>query len=421
MAIWREVDKWRSEADRPPLILNLSVGWEPIHASATSTLGLQVRAVLEDAVCRGALVVAAAGNRRSGPPELETPLLPAAFELVPAPSAANCQALLEDGASPGPESNTDYKPLVFAVGGVQPDDRRPYKPRLLSNSRPNATPRLVAYGDHAVVSKRGRDRSLKILTGTSVSTLVVSAAAGERWRLDPDLGSFDLMQDLFNEGMETGIRSDFDLDSARPLARQVFVHNKPAVPPPPWPAGEPALVLTSPAVSMSFSAITSLNNCNPGILRGAQVSAGDPELCPQRLLDIRLQPGLGPQPDSGHNPGCRFGNGSPGTLWLEFDPCYRVQGKPVRLSDLTLIVADRAYRLPVEPFWLGDPSLPCPMNTPDDPRRKQVVLTDFNLERPLHPMYLAVTVNNTRATLSPILQLLDTDGQGATAPDESQP
>ena len=205
LAIRREVAAWAAmdRDTRPNLILNLSVGWDAAYGDPPV-----VRATVEDAVCRGALVVAAAGNRIAGPAFVERPIFPAAWEAVPAPSRKKCERLLgESLEEPAAGSAGAYRPLLHAVGGVQHDGRP------LSNSRPGATPRLVAYGDHVPVRYRdgvGRET----LTGTSVSTLVVTAAAAARWRAEPRLESYQVMQALWNagEGVEQAV--DFCLGGA---------------------------------------------------------------------------------------------------------------------------------------------------------------------------------------------------------------
>ncbi len=87
LAIRREVAEWSAIGvdDRPNLILNLSLGWESAYGEPPV-----VRAAIEDAVCRGALVLAAAGNRIAGPPFMDTPVLPAACEAEPSPSRERC-------------------------------------------------------------------------------------------------------------------------------------------------------------------------------------------------------------------------------------------------------------------------------------------------------------------------------------------
>ncbi len=116
---------------------------------------------------------------------------------------------------------------------------------------------------------------------------------------------------------------------------------------------------------------------------------------------------MGPQPGANPCSGCTKGQGSPTTLVLEFDPCYRVEGRPAAIDDFVLIVGSQGYRLPIPGLRLGNSGTACPAGE-DDPRRRHLIITDFpTLEQPLPPMYLAFRVNATWATLSPILGVID--------------
>lgn len=411
MAIFREVDAWLREPSRPRLILNLSLGWEEVN-DPSGNLGKLARAAVEYAVCNQALVIAAAGNRVSGPPKLmERPLLPAAWEQEPALTAGDCAAFLgkSEPASSGPEPS--YRPLVYAVGGVQHDGLP------LSNSRPKASPRLVAYGDHAPAFYPGSPPRMKILTGTSVSALVASAAAAARWYRKPDLTPFEVMAELWKGGHKSALPIDFCLDPDRNCpsdgrARRVFVHPTDKQARPAWPGGKPEvdasrLAALGRTIEVPGKPTIDLPQCFPSGLLSMDSPIAQAELCPQLLPDIRSQPWTGPQPGANHNPACSYRQSSPGTLILEFDPCFRVEGRPVRLDDFTLIAKGKAIRLPISGFELGDAAESCPRA--DDPRRVQVVLTDFKFEGRPHPMYLAVTVNGKHATLTPLLQVFGED------------
>jgi hypothetical protein len=185
-AIDREVVAWESwkKGGDGPLILNMSVGWEPYFGGAFHTSineapprAQAVYAALERAACKGALIIAAAGNF-PGPPNLgeggaatdpayySAAILPAGWETENVPASIPGEGACVDAG----------KPLLYAVGGV--DGER----RLLANSRPKALPRLVAIGDHAVVRDYGSPlATTATLTGTSVAATVVSAAAAAVW------------------------------------------------------------------------------------------------------------------------------------------------------------------------------------------------------------------------------------------------
>lgn len=415
-AIEREVAEWSAipQPARPRLILNLSVGWEEIYGKNVP----EVRDAIEVAVCRGALVVAAAGNRRAGPRSMEKPLLPAAWEQDPAPSLARCVELLGEPPPASFDSPTPYRPLLYAVGGVRHDGR------LLSNMRPRSTPRFVAFGDHAPAmyptspprKERPADplppepQPLVTLTGTSVSTVVVSAAAAVRWNDDLGLSAFQVMDALWESGSAVEQPIDFCLDpqtncSGARHARRVFVHPLTLAAASSWPPIDSGKQAFDKLVEQrEFSGFAHVLDCDPDVLFYAEGGlAPNANLCPQRWqVDVGARPWLGPQPGPNHNPTCTYSSGSPGLLVLEFDPCFRVQGMPVWIDDLTLVAGDKAYRLPGR-FKLGDPDQPCP-SKPDEKARQrhQIVLSDPSFAE-VYPMYLAVTVNGEYGAITPIL------------------
>lgn len=200
-AIVAAVDGWttrrRTTATEPMrLVLNLSVGWDSdrgYERSATHTgmswATVAVVHALRHASCRGALVLAAAGNRSGGGTESNGAMFPAAWEAVRAPTMAECERF-EGTTTEDPRLKVfapagTYAPLLFAVGGVDAADRR------LALSRPTGMPRLVAHGAEVVTSSSaGYSNNL---TGTSMSTAVVSAAAAAAWAYAPTLAPAQLM------------------------------------------------------------------------------------------------------------------------------------------------------------------------------------------------------------------------------------
>jgi hypothetical protein len=86
---------------QPRLVINLSLGWDPTWGGdvlgTAAPLTPPVRAVYDaiyGAHCRGALIIAAAGNTIDGPDPTEGPMYPGGWERVPAPTKAECQAFL---------------------------------------------------------------------------------------------------------------------------------------------------------------------------------------------------------------------------------------------------------------------------------------------------------------------------------------
>jgi hypothetical protein len=183
-AITAEVLRWQPTESSRHLILNLSLGWDGElfgDLKVRSAAGLEpsvqyVYNALRFAAEKGGLVLAAAGNRRGGVNESQWPLLPAAWELnVPGVKAS------------GP-------PLVYAVGGLD------WQGLSLPNARMGGRPQRSAYGDHAV-AKASNGEPTAILTGSSVSTAVVSSVAAVVWSLRPELQPAEVMR-LIDESAE---------------------------------------------------------------------------------------------------------------------------------------------------------------------------------------------------------------------------
>lgn len=207
-----------------PHVINLSVAWDgnvfgglERRNSGVIDVGampLDVRLVfraLQHAADAGVLVIAAAGNQAD---HLQPggPLLPAAWEQVPADGY---------GSPTGP-----YRPLLYAVGGVDAAGGE------LSNAQPASRPPLVAFGDHGTLSTASPDVETATLTGSSVATLVVSAAAAAAWSYAQDFSAGQLMDEIYNSGNPLpGAAVEFCLpdpeslpcSAHRPMARRISV------------------------------------------------------------------------------------------------------------------------------------------------------------------------------------------------------
>ncbi len=227
--IWREpfiLDSPGKQQAR--VVLNLSLGWDPVFGGAEadpSQMPANVQAVyaaLQDAVCRGALVFAAAGNYREGPGANSDsnigPLLPAAWEQRAAPTALQCQKVLEQGDDEddhggGANSTfgrknslfipTTYTPLVHSVGGLRSNGL------ALANARQQGAPRLAAYADHAVVESHLEGTPTAMLTGSSVASLVAAATATAAWSLDAENNSHEIAQRLYDTGSNLQRDADY--------------------------------------------------------------------------------------------------------------------------------------------------------------------------------------------------------------------
>lgn len=263
-SLWRELEdlpdvpatpgQWASVRRQPSqhLVLNLSVAWVGELWGGLerrpSDMPAPVRALyrtLQAASCRGALVIAAAGNRRGGP-ELESgPLLPAGWERRQAPDRSECRELFAVEASayeprdmgPAwrrllperllpermlpermlpewllPEGRTRV-PLIYAVGGIHGDGQ------TLINARPDSEPPRVAYADHVGTP----DGSGSTLTGSSVATSVVAAAAAVVWHQRPELSPAEVMALVEAAGRPLGRSADVYLGTTAPPVRRIGV------------------------------------------------------------------------------------------------------------------------------------------------------------------------------------------------------
>lgn len=236
-AIHMSVTEWRehnavqvppvgTEKPQPRLVVNLSLAWDGRFGGAyggnlVEQLPAPVRAVhaaITHAVCRGAVVIAAAGNDPGGPDPVFGGMFPAYWEQKPAPGFAQCEFLEGPGYSwPGayppfpPAGATVYRPLVYAVGGVRADDAP------LASTRPGGRPRLAAPGAHALatdVDPAGLLVPTDILTGTSVSTAVVSGLVATVWGYRPELSGPELMELVRQGSVDLGTPADFCLGGA---------------------------------------------------------------------------------------------------------------------------------------------------------------------------------------------------------------
>jgi hypothetical protein len=358
-AITREVLFSHLKHPDQHLVLNLSVGWDGELLRGTGRTGSAlepdaqlVQRALRYARQSGALVIAAAGNRRGGE-ESNGPLLPAAWEIAPVAEPTRGAA-----GPPAP-------PLVYAVGGVDWQDLP------LPNFRRKGLPTLVAFGDHATVTTQAPDEPAMIYTGTSVSTAVVSATAAAVWQLRPELAPARVMSLLLQSGKTLPGRADFYARRLRRAPHLRRVSLCAAV----QQACEdgsrcrvPACNLPRRAADMSARAL--LHGPNPKVtalpptdLPADCVNASTPSpslfapasgrgaltdgahACPLHLLqDKNGRPWVGPQPDDPPCPGCTFEPPprtaataySAGTymLTLEISPDWQATGVEIQSAAL---------------------------------------------------------------------------------------
>jgi hypothetical protein len=181
------------------LIINLSLGWDPIKSDRNAREARIMHRLLQRAYCEGVLVVAAAGNITGS----EGALLPAAMEAYPPPrDDAECAAL---GFKVPPKAKDafhsrlrpkGYKPLLHSVAAVDIFDQR------LPIVRPWGHPRLAAYGMAVTAPAPGKTDTgfTTPMTGTSMSAAIVSGIAGAIWRARPNLSAADVMAIVYEGG-----------------------------------------------------------------------------------------------------------------------------------------------------------------------------------------------------------------------------
>jgi hypothetical protein len=118
-------------------------------------------------------------------------MYPAAFESIPAPTAQQCKvAGFAYAAVPTSSPNAR---LVYAVGGLDAADADIY------NARGLGIPRIAAYADAVSVRRSAAlGGHTGVMTGTSMSTAVVSAIAAYSWSFRPDLSGHEVVARMYD-------------------------------------------------------------------------------------------------------------------------------------------------------------------------------------------------------------------------------
>jgi len=198
-AIERALDAWKPKEQH--LVINFSVGWDPVKADPGDENVERIKAQLERASCLGALIVAAAGNYSGS----TGPVFPAAFEALKAPTGEACAKFKLDGIAPAAKAaraskangkTPPYAPLVHSVGAVDALDQR-----LLVNRR-WGQPRLAALGVSVMVPGPPGTPYTPPHDGTSMASAIVSGIAAAVWAARPELDAASVMQAVYDGGVK---------------------------------------------------------------------------------------------------------------------------------------------------------------------------------------------------------------------------
>jgi len=201
------------ESPHERLVINVSLGWEPVYGGAVPAAGPaglapSVRAVydaLQHAACNGALVFAAAGNDPGGPAPVGGAMYPAAWEQRPAPTFVQCAAFEGAGYAESPSRPifplpgvNAYRPLIYGVAGVNHNDFP------LANARPGSSGRLVATAQLAASRYEvspGVWSHTQAISGSSAAAAATSGAAAAVWGYRPELRPYEIAQRLYDSAV----------------------------------------------------------------------------------------------------------------------------------------------------------------------------------------------------------------------------
>lgn len=185
-AIARSAEEWPSWGPQRRVIMNLSVGWEHsdhfanCSTSSTNDRGPEsaVKAILQFAASRGALIFAAAGNDSGGPTPRTGLLCPAAYQAIP--------KVFEPS-----------QPLLIAVSGMD------YADHPLETTRPGGITGFTALGLGGVSWIQGQPMPPQ-LVGSSVATAVTSAVAALVWSQKTSFSAQQVLGAMYAGGVSVG-------------------------------------------------------------------------------------------------------------------------------------------------------------------------------------------------------------------------
>jgi len=237
-AIGEATVRWQKSTMRTsPLVLNLSLGWDPRYGSELTAAGQEtahtdllvtpsatveatvqaVHTAMVYATCLEALPIAAAGNNPGAACEQQGLMAPAAWERYPAPDRARCLALFGDlpaWRAGDPSVPVTTKALVYGAGGVDADGR------AIPIARAGGTPPRVLPAFQAVVG--AGPRQTDPLTGTSIAAAALSALAAQVWSHHRALGPHQVIALLDASGQATV--AGVDLGQQKSRAQRIWAH-----------------------------------------------------------------------------------------------------------------------------------------------------------------------------------------------------
>ena len=428
VAIRDEVREWTMSSS-PRLVINLSVGWDPLFGGVPGgPVAVQaVYSAIQDARCRGALVIAAAGNRVSGPGVDSGPLLPGGWEEISAPGPTTCASLLENANPPDgndfPPNSSVYFPLVYSAASVR-NNNDPVA------QRPGGEPPLVAFGAHAVatVTPIIDPSPTATFTGSSVASVVVSSAAAAAWLQRPMAAGYEIMSALYDGAYGTGRTADY-CEGGAPCSATVrratvctaVLEACNTLPGGACPIGSceaPDPVLPSIAVDAidndytltgvqdvditALAKVQEVAECRPGYTLHWTPGTPIPDNpCPQRqFYAIQATPWTDGQPSDQPCETCTTRFRSPGTLYLEVKDEFTGT-----LTDITLLCGDNAYRL--------EQTL-----SPSEKLKMSEIPEVCEFEE-LAVSYRVAGGGSPASVVSPVLNVLDRDDDGIQDGDDN--
>ncbi len=348
LAVMRAIVRWRNaiaDGTSVPLVLNLSLGWEwtptqqayigqnfdrimtgvdldddaPISPSEEALL-----LTLAWASCQQILSIAAVGNTEGSTCDETGKMAPAAWEDLalledlPRIDVASCDAWFDAPDIAFDAMSTDVPRLVYGAGGVEPSGEP------IVNARPDSYPWRVL---HASMTPSRVDGLLtEPWTGTSISTISLSALVAQLWGINPSTPASQVMREVDHSASSTpGSPPQIQADVLLPTLYEAV---PPTTMPPPkisrqfQPPSNPVVLEPVPARSTQCQGRTVTTYSPPG---STSYSADT------------LWPELKPQPNTPICPTCPLVTNGSGA-WLEIET--KLDGRSLANNSALLEVHD---------------------------------------------------------------------------------